>query len=183
MKARKVHGLDPSAPLAENAARIVGIRVAELRSLAAGALAEEAADAQHDLRIAAKRLRYVLEATGSAFGEPAEQARRRARDLQEVLGELRDCDEMLPRVDAHVETLRAEDVAAIRGRAGAAADLDPALVGRAPNRTAYRGLELLAVHFQTRRSLLFDRFVELWRELERERTWAELELAIDRRLA
>ena len=40
--------------------------------------------AQHDMRIAAKRLRYVLEATEFCFGRPAEVARRRARDLQDA---------------------------------------------------------------------------------------------------
>ena len=69
----------------------------------------------------------------------------------------------------HVERLRSEDADAVRERAGDAADLDPALVAQAPHRTAYRGLEVLAVHVEARRALLFDRFVELWGELERER--------------
>ena len=66
MKARRVEGLDRAAPLAANAARILAVRLAELRELAPPALHPGRADAQHDLRIAAKRLRYVLETTGFA---------------------------------------------------------------------------------------------------------------------
>ena len=139
MKAKRVRKLDPQAPLVFNAARILRTRLDELRSFAHGALQAENETEQHDLRIAAKRLRYVLEATGFCFGAPADTARRRARDLQEVLGELHDCDVMLPRIAAHVESLRSEDAEAVRESAGDAKDLEPALVARAPHRTAYRG--------------------------------------------
>jgi CHAD domain-containing protein len=97
VKARPVEGLDPAAPLRENAARIVRTRLEELRSLAEAALDPGAATAQHDARIAAKRLRYVLEIVEPCFGEEAGAARRAARDLQGTLGDLHDCDVLLPR--------------------------------------------------------------------------------------
>lgn len=181
MKAKRVKKLDPAGPLIDNAARIIAVRLGELRTLAPAALRPSAEDDQHDLRIAAKRLRYVLEATGFCFGEPAQAARHRARDLQEVLGEMRDCDLMEPRVGAQVERLRDADAASLRELAGEASDLDQALVRSAPNRTSYRGLELLRVHLVARRQLLFDRFVELWTEIEREGTWDELEAATERK--
>jgi CHAD domain-containing protein len=97
VKAREVEGLDPGAPLRPNASRIVRTRLEELRDLADRALAPGAAAAQHDMRIAAKRLRYVLEVVGPCIGEEAKAARDAARRLQSVLGDLRDCDLMLPR--------------------------------------------------------------------------------------
>jgi CHAD domain-containing protein len=106
VKARRVRGLDPEAPLRPNAARILQTRLDELRSLAAAALEPSASTAQHDLRIAAKRLRYALEITETCFGEGAAAARRAARDLQGALGDLHDCDVMLPRVAA-IESLEA----------------------------------------------------------------------------
>ena len=109
MKARRVKRLDPAKPLRENAARIVGTRLEELRSLAEPALDPAAGEAQHDLRIAAKRLRYVLEIVGTCFGAEAETARKLARDLQGVLGEIHDCDVMLPRaegIDSLIALLR-----------------------------------------------------------------------------
>ena len=62
MKARKVKKLDPDGTLTGNAARIVEVRLRELRSFAPRALDPAEVDALHDMRIAAKRLRYVLEA-------------------------------------------------------------------------------------------------------------------------
>lgn len=106
MKARPVEGLDPAAPLRPNAARIVATRLAEMRSLVAEALEPGASTAQHDTRIAAKRLRYVLEITGRCLGPEAKAARNVAKELQGVLGEVHDCDVMLPRA-AGIESLQA----------------------------------------------------------------------------
>jgi hypothetical protein len=182
LKAKRVKKLDPSEPLADNAARIVRVRLDELRSFAPRAQEPGEARAQHDMRIAAKRLRYVLETTEFCFGRPAEVARRRARDLQDALGELHDCDVMLPRVRRHLDELCDADAAAVRLWAGDAEDLNPALVAHAPHRTSYRGLETLVVYLQARRSLLLDRFREQWAEQERAGVWEALERAIERRL-
>jgi CHAD domain len=180
MKARKVKKLDAATSLAENAARIVLVRLDELRSFAPAALEPDRAREQHDMRIAAKRLRYILETTEFCFGRPAAEARRRARDVQDVLGDLHDCEVMLPRVDEHVAGLRRGDARAVQVRAREAADLDPELAARAPSRTAYRGLEVLAVYLEARRAVLHDRFRALWTEQERAGTWERLERAADR---
>ena len=182
MKARKVKKLDPRTTLSENAARIVLVRVGELRSFAPEALEPDESETQHDLRIAAKRLRYVLEATGFCFGRPATSALKRAKDIQDLLGEVHDCDVMLPRLHAHRRELRAEDAAGVRGRAGQADDLDPALASRARHRTGYRGLEVLEVYLIARRDLLFERFVALWETTEKKGVWRALERAAEREL-
>jgi len=182
VKARRVKKLDPSEPLADNAARIVSVRLDEMRSFAPKALKPGGIKQQHDMRIAAKRLRYVLEATEFCFGRSAQVARRRARDLQDILGELHDCDVMLPRVKRHLAELRDADTAAVRQRAHGADDLDPGIAARAPHRTSYRGLEILMVYLQARRELLFDRFATFWAEQERSGTWDRLERAAERRL-
>lgn len=105
MKARRVEGLDPTASLRPNAARIVATRLAELLALAGPALDPVASEAQHDLRIAAKRLRYVLEIVEPCFGAEATAARKAAKQLQGVLGEIHDCDGMLPSVGG-IESLQ-----------------------------------------------------------------------------
>ena len=182
MKARRVKKLDPGESLADNAARIIRVRLQEMRSFAPRALEPGGTGPQHNMRIATKRLRYVLESTEFAFSRPAVTARRRTRDLQDLLGELHDCDVMLPRVQSHLAELRDADAAAVRARAGEAADLDPRLAARASHRTSYRGLETLIVYLQARRALLFDRFREFWVEQERTGTWDRLDRAVGRRL-
>jgi len=99
MKPRSIEGLDPRGPLMPNVEQIVSVRVDELRSFAEAALAADASEAQHNLRIAAKRLRYVLEIFASCLGGEAKAARDAAKRLQSVLGDLHDCDLMLTKVE------------------------------------------------------------------------------------
>jgi CHAD domain len=185
VKARRVKGLDPAAPLAGNAQRIVLTRLAELYELAPRALDPQDVQAAHDLRIAAKRLRYVLE----LFAEPclgpyARTAVTRAKELQNLLGEIHDCDVTLPRVLAYMESRREADALNLRARAAADADdLDPALSACLPHAGAWRGLEALAAHLRARRGLLFERFAERWCDLEREGFRARLEFAAGERPA
>ena len=178
MKARPIKKLDPTHPLGENAARIIQVRLDELLALAPRAL-DGKTKAQHDMRIAAKRLRYVLEVTGFAFGRSADTARRRARDLQDILGEIHDCDVMLPRVRGHLQELQRADAKGVRDNAGHAPDLDPRLAAQAQHRTAYRGLDVLAVYLEARRDLLSDRFAAFWRRPEETGTWPRLQRAVD----
>ncbi|HEX2398318.1 MAG TPA: CHAD domain-containing protein [Solirubrobacteraceae bacterium] len=181
MKARKVGGLDPGMPLADAAERIVRVRLRELGSFAPRALDPAQVGALHDLRIAAKRLRYVLEVTAPCFGSYAATAAKRARQLQDLAGEVHDCDVLLPRVLAELEGLRAEDADHLRSIAGPDGETEPSLVGSAPNRDAYLGLEALAARLQAERTLRFERFVARWRGLERERFRERLKSALSER--
>jgi hypothetical protein len=134
------------------------------------------------MRIAAKRLRYILEvAAEPCFGPYATAAIKRTKDLQDLLGELHDCDVQLPRVRALQEELRAADALEARARAADAPDLDPTLASGTPHAEAWRGLETLCIYVEARRGLLFERFLELWRELEREGFQARLRYAISER--
>src|SRR6476619_6861488 len=177
MKAEPVKKLDPSRALGENAARMIQVRLDEMTSFAPRAL-DGKVKAQHDMRIAAKRLRYVLEVTGFCFGRPADTARRRARDLQDILGEIHDCDVMLPRVRRHLKELQQADAESVRAKAGRTPDLDPRLAAQAPHRTSYRGLDVLAVYLEARRQVLSDRFAAFWRRQEQTGTWRRLEHAV-----
>ncbi len=181
MKARKVKGLDPDAPLADEAERIIRARVAELCSFVPRAFAPGQDRALHDMRIAAKRLRYVLELTGFCFGPYARKAAEHARALQDLIGEIHDCDVMGPRVGAQIDTLREQDTVALRTLGGEQDDLAPGVAARAPNRSAYRGLEVLYAYLGARRALLFDRLLELWATLESEQFSSRLEQALAQR--
>jgi CHAD domain-containing protein len=173
VKARKVKGLDPEAPLADNAERIVRVRLDELTSFMPKAADPAEVVALHDMRIAAKRLRYILEVTGSCFGPYASNAVKMVKDLQDLLGEIHDCDVQLPAVAGFLEELVLQDVAA----AGAA----PKDLARAPNRRTYAGLMALQVHLRARRRALFEDFLELWRDYERKGFAARLAFALSER--
>jgi CHAD domain-containing protein len=146
VKARKVKGLKPDMALVDAAERIVRVRLDELCALAPAAMDPTDEKALHDMRIAAKRLRYVLEVTAPCFGRDAATAAKRARDLQDVAGEIHDCDEMLPEVHERLEELRSLDATTLR-------------------EDAYRGLEVLASHLSARRALLHERLAARWGEL------------------
>jgi DNA-binding transcriptional ArsR family regulator len=163
MKARKVGGLDPDGPLAENARRIIEVRAEEVRSFSPAVLDPRNVEALHDMRIAAKRLRYVLELTAPVFGSGAASAAKRAKKLQDLLGEIHDCDVTIPRVERHIDWLRLEDAATLREAAGTrASDLDPEAARDAPHRMRYRGLETLIGYMRARRDVLYSRFVREW---------------------
>jgi CHAD domain-containing protein len=173
VKARKVKGLEPEAPLADNAERIVRVRLDELTSFMPKAADPGEVVALHDMRIAAKRLRYVLEVTGSGFGPYAANAVKQVKELQDLLGEIHDCDVQLPEVAAFLEELVEDDVAA----AGAS----PRDLARTPNRRTYAGLVALQVHLRARRRALFADFLEMWRDLERKGFAARLAFALSER--
>ncbi|MEA2351235.1 MAG: hypothetical protein QOG86_2176 [Thermoleophilaceae bacterium] len=167
MKARKVKGLDPSGPLEDNLRRIVSVRLDELRSFAPAIADPPPAETLHDMRIAAKRLRYVLEMGEPVLGPSAEQGAKEARRIQDLLGEIHDCDEGIPRVLEHLARLRAEDASALTGNAGPRAkDLEPAAAREAPHRRRYAGLESYAAYLQARRDVLHAEFIRYWNRLE-----------------
>lgn len=99
MKARSVKGLDPDISFAKAARKIAAVREDELRSFWPAVRDPAAVQELHDMRIAAKRLRYVLELAAPALGNGASVAAKRARELQDLLGEIHDCDVILPFVE------------------------------------------------------------------------------------
>ena len=165
MKAKRVRGLDPEAPLAANARRIVRVRVEELYYFAPQALEESGVKALHDMRIAAKRLRYVLELTSFCFGPYAAKAARRARELQDMIGAIHDCDVLEPRVRSYIGELRSLDAHALyEGALQNSGEPPPTPRAR---QAAYGALEALAIDQQARRALLFAQFRRRWLALDR----------------
>jgi CHAD domain-containing protein len=167
VKARAVAGIDGRASVARNAARIVRVRLDELYAFDPAVRDPANVEELHDMRIAAKRLRYVLEITGHCFGEIGTEAEEVARSLQDVLGEIHDCDTLIPRVDQELATLRGLDAGALQ-RLAPDPDGLPRAVRRAPARARYRGLETLAAALVARRALRYEAFSEEWRAVVRD---------------
>jgi CHAD domain-containing protein len=162
----------------DSARRLVAARLQRLRKSVPSALEPSAVKEQHRMRVSAERLRYALELTAEALGTQAHTARRAARGLQEVLGEMRDCDIALPTARDQVRVFEQEDVKTILERARGSRELDPVLVQAAPNRMLYRGPHLASVHLEARRQMLFERFRRLWLEQSRQGVWVALETSL-----
>ncbi len=141
MKARKVKGLDPAAPFAENAHKIITVRRDELAKLGERSLDARRVKDLHDARIATKRLRYLYEIAEPSIGHEAKAGAKRMKVLQDLLGEIHDCDEMSERIRA-----------------------DAASVPTADRR--YVGLEALATYFEAKRRVLHREFVRIWPEMK-----------------
>jgi CHAD domain-containing protein len=181
VKARKVKALDPAGPLGDNAERIVRTRLDELCSFMPTAEDPSEVKALHDMRIAAKRLRYILEVTGQCFGDYAGAAVKLVKELQDLLGEIHDCDVQIPEVQAVLDELVHADAAALAEAAAGGDDLPAEAVKGADHHREWAGLVALVVHLRARRALLFERFLATWRDYERKGFRARLEYAVSER--
>jgi CHAD domain-containing protein len=103
-KARDIEGLHASMPFAEAAAATVAMRAQELFEHSENVLDMTDIERVHDMRVASRRLRAVLEIYAPCF--PQAQFKpllREVKDLADALGERRDPDVLLDRL-ATLET-------------------------------------------------------------------------------
>jgi CHAD domain-containing protein len=164
VKPRPVNGLDGALPVEQNARKILRVRYDELLSFDTEVRDPWHSVALHDARIAAKRVRYVLEILGPTLGDPSDDLHDRAKEIQDILGELHDCDVLGPRLERLAHELRAQDALAISQKADDADGVISA-TGAAVNSTAHRGLAVLEAAITARRALLHRQFLERWEEL------------------
>ena len=94
-KAKPVTGLDIYAPTGENARIIARVRVDELYSWERYVENPYYVRELHDLRIAAKRLRYTLEVFEDVLPEACAPIIKELEQIQEELGNLHDSDVMI----------------------------------------------------------------------------------------
>jgi CHAD domain-containing protein len=90
---------DP-APTRELAAEMINARLDDMLALEPCLDDYQNVEALHEVRIAAKHLRYTLEVFEPLLGEQARQPLDHLRQIQKILGDLHDCDvwiEFLPR--------------------------------------------------------------------------------------
>lgn len=109
-KAREIPGIGPGQTFRQAAASAVEVRTEELFSFADGVLDTDDIERVHDMRVASRRLRAVMEVFAPCYPKPEfKRALREVKALADDLGRRRDPDvgiESLRRVAAG---LTAED--------------------------------------------------------------------------
>jgi hypothetical protein len=190
-KPRPVKGLDPDRRIRPNARKVLAVRIDEVYSFD-GVVADPANVTElHDLRIACKRLRYLLEIFDIAFAEDLEHFIDEVKGLQDLLGEIHDRDVQVPMLEEHLAWLAGREGEAARRLVERRAARSPS---GEPSAAAYRafrrrlevgmrGDERAGVHAligrrRHEREELHARFLDEWRRLKAERFRPRLEEAL-----
>lgn len=193
-KPRPVPGIDPSQPMRPNARRILRVRIDEVWSYEPYIQDPAHVRELHDMRIACKRLRYLLEIFEVAFPGDLTWAIEQVRELQDLLGDIHDRDVQVPMLAQHLlwlddrEARATQELLARRARRVAAAR---APVDRERSYRAFRrqvdlsrraderpGILALISRRRAERDELHAEFLRLWGQLRRERFRRRLERAL-----
>ena len=192
-KPRPVPGIRPKKGLRPNARRVLAVRIEEIYAYD-GAIADPARVTElHDMRIAFKRLRYLLEIFGVAFTEDLDPFLEQVKELQDLLGDIHDCDVQIPMLEEHLSWLGAREAQNARALVAAGTGRRPVRSSDGSER-AYRrfrtrledvlrgdervGIHALIARRRRERDELYLRFLEDWRRLKRERFRPRLEAAL-----
>lgn len=114
-KARDIPSIEPDATFREAAASAIEVRADEVFSFRDRALDTGDIEGVHDMRVATRRLRAVMEIFAVCF--PKEQHRRALKEVKEladVLGERRDPDVMIDGLEKVAKSLGPADRSGIR---------------------------------------------------------------------
>ncbi len=165
-RAWPVDGIEPDGTLGDNARRILAVRLAEFYSYALIVSNEQATEELHNLRIAAKRLRYTLELFRVVFGDVGERQIERVKAIQEELGNLHDADVRVALIQDELTILGAEQTVTLgKTLAAAPASSHQAIAStalRPPPDDPRRGLVALLGREFGARKRSYDAFLALW---------------------
>lgn len=104
----------PETTFRRAAERVLTDRLDALMEHEAGARAGTDAEALHDMRVASRRLRAAVDAFGICYrGKEFKRVARETKALTGALGDVRDRDVLLERLDAYVKTVPPDEAPAI----------------------------------------------------------------------
>jgi CHAD domain-containing protein len=152
---------DYQSPLVFHRSRTIVLeRLSKLLELQGCLKNPEDRERHHDMRIATKRLRYSTEICRRAYGDRLDPYIRAVKDLQEILGNLHDCDVWEDDLTAFLQDER-ERTVLYYGHGRPFARLRP-------------GLEYLLQERRMSRELLFRELCDEWARFGREELWERL---------
>lgn len=164
-RARAHRRLPPLYTLPMAAAYRIDKRLLALHSYEPWISHPEAVAEHHATRIAAKKLRYTLEIYSPLYRNGLKKYLLRVKRVQEILGDLHDCDVWIDRV----ARILLHERTVLRSRRGADRP-DPAVLASLK--------AFLAVKEQERRAV-YRRFTRYWASLARAGTWDELRRSLE----
>lgn len=177
-RAWPVEDLAPDAPLRINARRVLAVRIAEYFSYAGIVPLEQAVEPLHNLRIAAKRLRYTLELFREVFGDAGKVQLDRVKAIQAELGELHDHDVRIALILDELRRVATEQVDRLGRELATAPEREHAAIAasvlRPPPDDPRRGLIALLGREYARRRDRYWSFRRLWDQQLAEGMRAEL---------
>lgn len=153
-KARPILGLNPDNTLHANASLIIGMRIAELIAWERFIDDPERTLELHQMRIAAKRLRYTMEIFAPFHGEEFTAAIEQIKKIQELLGSIHDADVLVPELAKYLQKLLHPPKKKRQATSVYCADFDAAA-----------GLIQLCRHTRDTREALYRKFISAWRKL------------------
>jgi hypothetical protein len=171
-RAWEVESLRARMSLREVARRVLAVRVAEFYSFAPFIHDPARVTELHDMRIAAKRLRYTLEIFSVALAPEVEAALDQVKALQELLGEIHDADVLEVMLRDRLASIERDEAAALLARlheeASEAARLGAIRAQLAPRGDHDRRLGIYALLGRTihRRRRRYADFLDRWARLE-----------------
>jgi len=174
VRAKRVKGLDCHAPVIENARRVIETRLSEMLSFAPWVDDPANVEEIHNLRIAAKRLRYSLELFRFALPSGTGALIDEVKEIQEHIGDMHDADVMIERVMAIVKadverrTERLLEIASAVER-GTVAQRHQRLRSAMTNRSTPRdevAFFTLIAHRAEDRDRAYEQFLIAWRRMQ-----------------
>jgi CHAD domain-containing protein len=114
----------------------------------------------HAMRIAVKRLRYTMEVFSSLYEGELENQIEVCKKLQDMLGDMRDCDVWMDYLPQFMEDERAYSLDYF-GHDDSFGILEP-------------GLLHFQKHLRERRSAIYEEFVAYWKNIQEQNIWNDL---------
>jgi hypothetical protein len=171
--AKDANGVDPHVSLTENAARMIEARLAAMLAYERFLAQPDRVYELHQMRIAAKRLRYTLEIFQDLYKSAKEvasvykNALEEIRGLQDHLGEIHDADVLVPQLTEHLAGLLS---------AGYGTDKkgEPVVGVHRVDFDACRGLLTLCTQTRAARDARYGQLLDHWRRLRESQLFERL---------